>query len=120
MLLASAGCVAESGHNFVQNKQRAVSMRQVADPLQISIARQDATHVCHDRLGDHGGKFSSLLAENTFQRFQVIPRCKHHVVEYRRRNALGIWKASGILSRAELVRRMAMPVPTVRVAPAAV
>src|SRR6202795_482916 len=81
MLLASAGCVAESGHNFVQNKQRAKLMRQVADLLQISIARQDATHVRHDRLGDHGGQVSSMPAQNTFKRFEIVPWCKHYIVE---------------------------------------
>ena len=62
ILLASARGVTEAGDHFVQDQQRAVVLCELAKPLQISIARQDAAHVGHDRLGDDGGEFACRAA----------------------------------------------------------
>jgi hypothetical protein len=63
---------------------------------------------------------ASVLAQNTFKRFQIVPRREHHIVEHRRRNSLRIRKSRGILSRPQLLRRMAISVQTVRVVPAVI
>src|SRR5260370_29050058 len=61
-----------------------------------------------------------MPAQNTFPRFEIVPRSKHYIVEHRRRYALRIRKPVGILLRAELLRRMAVPVQTVGIVPAVV
>ena len=43
---------AEAGHHFVEDQQRAVLRAQLAQALQIAVARRDAIHVAGDRLDD--------------------------------------------------------------------
>src|ERR1700686_2526730 len=92
-------------------------MRQITYRLQISISRQDASHIRHDWLGNDGSEFPPLLFQNVLQRLEIIPRRKHYIVEHRRRDALRIRKASGILSRPQLLRGMAMAVQAISVIP---
>src|SRR5881275_2104837 len=55
VLLTTAGSITEAGYNFIENEQRAAIMCQLANPLQVAVARWDTSHVRHYRLGDQSG-----------------------------------------------------------------
>ena len=81
IFLASARRVAEAGDHFIENQQCTTLLREFAHALQISVSWKDATHIGHDRLGDHGSQFVPMLLQNAFERGLVIPRRKHYVVK---------------------------------------
>ena len=97
VLLASARGVAKAGDHFVQNQQRTVFLREFAKPLEISIARQDAAHVRHDWLGDHGREFVTVPLQKRFESSDVVPRRQHHIVESRGWNAFRVRDVGWIL-----------------------
>src|SRR5215470_10327774 len=51
ILLASARRVAKPRNHLIENEERSVAMGEIAQLLKIGIARQNAAHIRHDRLG---------------------------------------------------------------------
>ena len=53
--LRAAAMDAEAGHHLVEDEQRAVCGRHLAQPLQKTVGRRDQAHIAGHRLDDDGG-----------------------------------------------------------------
>ncbi len=104
ILLTSPRSIAEAGDNFVKDQQCATVLRELAKPFEISIARQDATHVGHNGFGDHGGEFAAMLFHDSVECSNVIPGRQYNIVEDCRRDAFRVGNAGRILGRPQLFR----------------
>src|SRR5580700_4183117 len=110
ILLASAGRVAKPGNYFVEDQQYTTVLGQLAQSLQVALARGNASHVCHDRLGDHGGQVASMFLHDAIEHGNIVPWGEHDIVEDCGRNAFRVGNSRRIFRRAELLWRMPMRV----------
>src|SRR5438874_7238969 len=81
IFLTSTGRVAEPGYDFIEDQQHTVLASEFAQALQVAFSRRDATHVCHDRLGNDRCQFTPILTHCVFQSGDIVPGCQHHVVK---------------------------------------
>ncbi len=86
-LLRPAARGAETGHDLVEDQQRAVRRGDLAKPGEESVGRRDHAHVPGDRLDNDGGDPRTVVLKNTVDDFQVVVRRGERRRRSARRNA---------------------------------
>ena len=92
-LLRAAERDAEAGHHFVEDQQRAVLRAQLAQVLQVAVARQDAVGVADDRLDDQAGDLAADVVEQLRRGIEIVVGQRQREVGERRRHARRIRQA---------------------------
>ena len=73
---------AEAGDDLVEDQQRAVPPRQVAQSGQVAVAGRHAAHVPRHRLHDHRGQVAAVRGDGPLGRGRVVIG-RHHGVGHR-------------------------------------
>ena len=78
---------AEAGHHLVEDEQRPVRGRQVAQALEEAFHREDEAHVPGDRLDDDRGDLARVLGEEPLDRSEVVVGGDERVLDRARSDA---------------------------------
>ena len=78
---------AEAGHHLVEDEQRPVRGRQVAQALEEAVHREDEAHVPGDRLDDDRRDLARVLGEEPLDRGEVVVGRDERVLDRARSDA---------------------------------
>jgi len=100
--LGAAAGDAKSGHDFIENQQRAGTIAFLAQSLEEARSGQHAVHVAGDRLHDHAGDLLADLAECFAHLVRIVVSERDRVLRERLRHTRRGRHAEGQCARAGL------------------
>ena len=100
--LRAAHVHTEAGHHFIEDKDRAVAVAEVPQPLQESGPRCDQVHVARDRLDNHPGDLVGMRLESGGDFVEIVISEHQRLAGDRRRHARRRRLAEGERARARL------------------
>ena len=91
---------AETGHDLVEDQDRAMRIAELAQPLQKTGLGCDQVHVTGDRLDDDAGNFIRLVVECRLDLIEIVVRQHQCLAGNRCRHAGRRWLTESKRARA--------------------
>src|SRR5690606_25048599 len=102
-LLGATSRQSETGHDLVEDEDDAVPGAELANPLEIAVARRYASHISNDRLQDNSCNLIGVVVDQGLHRVQVVEWRDERIPRraFRHARAIGYAEGKGAASRRD-------------------